>query len=322
MQRCGCSAQRIAKSKLTHLQALPLSHLPDLSPALLIDLAPSNLSSDIAQHNCRQPACSTCGDHATIPASNLASYDYRAFTGQPFNDAAPPSISILPAAQRLNVQDLASRIQTSPSWLSTHIPNQQLASVPDPPPPDAGASNHSMVETNRQIGSQQAATAGLPPGGQSRRNSHLASQPVGGVHSAARPLLLDVRPKEQFAAAHLPGFVNVPYQGPHKPLPASLLELCHSHQSATQTGSDPSALASSSSIEPDSDMPRKPKLSPGGVQPAQPEAAHEILVVCRRGNDSQEVVQQLRSLGITRAMDIVGGLTAWSHSVDPSFPVY
>ena len=69
-------------------------------------------------------------------------------------------------------------------------------------------------------------------------------------------------------------------------------------------------------------MQKEPKTSQGAVQPAQSEAVHEVLVVCRRGNDSQEVVQQLRSLGITGAVDIVGGLTAWSQSVDPSFPIY
>ncbi|KAK9863793.1 hypothetical protein WJX84_010372 [Apatococcus fuscideae] len=279
-------------------QAPALASCRRCAEAGVLGVAPGIIGFRTIKLRHRQPACIACGPHATITASNLASYDYRAFTGQPFNDAAPPSISLIPAAQRLSVQDLASRMQPASTRPSNQLqPNQQPAAFSRPHVAEPEASNDSMIPISRlpsadfcasgcvaaetvPIGHQQANSCNpLPEGdeGQGAKGFDSASQPSGGVQSSAGPLLLDVRPKEQFAAAHLPGFVNVPYQGPHKPLPAFLLELCH-----------PS----------------------------------EILVVCRRGNDSQEVVQQLRSLGITGAMDIIGGLTAWSQSVDPSFPIY
>lgn len=48
----------------------------------------------------------------------------------------------------------------------------------------------------------------------------------------------------------------------------------------------------------------------------------EVIVICRRGNDSQHIVQSLRSSGIASAVDLIGGLSAWSQQLDPSFPDY
>lgn len=48
----------------------------------------------------------------------------------------------------------------------------------------------------------------------------------------------------------------------------------------------------------------------------------DVIVVCRRGNDSQHVVQSLRGCGVLSAVDLIGGLAAWSQQLDPSFPDY
>ena len=48
----------------------------------------------------------------------------------------------------------------------------------------------------------------------------------------------------------------------------------------------------------------------------------EVIVVCRRGNDSQHIVQSLRRFGVASAVDLIGGLSAWSQQLDPSFPDY
>ena len=50
----------------------------------------------------------------------------------------------------------------------------------------------------------------------------------------------------------------------------------------------------------------------------------EIVVVCRRGNSSQEAVRKLKSRFGDRVQirDVAGGLQAWSKEVDPSFPIY
>lgn len=47
-----------------------------------------------------------------------------------------------------------------------------------------------------------------------------------------------------------------------------------------------------------------------------------LVVLCRRGNDSQRAVQLLREKGFANAKDIIGGLQAWGRDVDPDFPVY
>ena len=48
----------------------------------------------------------------------------------------------------------------------------------------------------------------------------------------------------------------------------------------------------------------------------------ELIVLCRRGNDSQRAVQKLRNEGVKRAIDVIGGLEAWAAEVDTSFPTY
>lgn len=277
---------------------------------------------------CRQLQCITCGDRPQITQKTLVGYDFHAFTGQPFNDTAPPNISLLPTAQRLGVQDLASRLQSHP--VRPSAPSSQEHHNPDMGTQPVGAETpaNSSAVSKHQMGPHGSHQAGISnssilQGNWSRGPPHLASQAASSSQSPAGPLLLDVRPKEQFAAAHLPGFMNVPYEGPHKPLASSLLELCRSHQSGrSQAGDASSALAIPSSGErgPGAQDPQTSYSSSTGEP--KPEAADQILVVCRRGNDSQEVVQQLHSLGITGAMDIVGGLTAWSQTVDPSFPIY
>jgi adenylyltransferase/sulfurtransferase len=54
-----------------------------------------------------------------------------------------------------------------------------------------------------------------------------------------------------------------------------------------------------------------------------------VFVVCRRGNDSQLAVKLLCEHGKAKGRgekvvirDIIGGLVAWSETVDPLFPKY
>ncbi|KNE69525.1 hypothetical protein AMAG_14089 [Allomyces macrogynus ATCC 38327] len=47
----------------------------------------------------------------------------------------------------------------------------------------------------------------------------------------------------------------------------------------------------------------------------------DLVVLCRRGNDSQRAVANLRKEGI-ECVDVIGGLEAWSADVDPEFPRY
>ena len=50
-----------------------------------------------------------------------------------------------------------------------------------------------------------------------------------------------------------------------------------------------------------------------------------VLVICRRGNDSQLAVKTLQEkLDCFPAIikDVKGGLTAWTGHIDPDFPKY
>ena len=65
-----------------------------------------------------------------------------------------------------------------------------------------------------------------------------------------------------------------------------------------------------------------------GQQPEQPAGEPDVagapvcMVVCRRGNDSQRAVRMLREGGVSGAVDVVGGLAAWSREADAGFPAY
>ncbi|KAK8787841.1 hypothetical protein V5799_022381 [Amblyomma americanum] len=52
--------------------------------------------------------------------------------------------------------------------------------------------------------------------------------------------------------------------------------------------------------------------------------AAEVVVICRRGNDSQLAVEKLRQAWkqAVKVCDVRGGLEAWTKTVDPSFPSY
>eukprot|EP00891_Asterochloris_glomerata_P009431 jgi/Astpho2/9431/e_gw1.00145.64.1_t len=66
-----------------------------------------------------------------------------------------------------------------------------------------------------------------------------------------------------------------------------------------------------------------PQLYSG--QAAQASTLNEqtsIVVLCRRGNDSQLVVQSLREHGLHTAVDLTGGLAAWAQHAGTDFPRY
>ena len=47
-----------------------------------------------------------------------------------------------------------------------------------------------------------------------------------------------------------------------------------------------------------------------------------VVVVCRKGNDSQVAVSALKEEGIGEVKDLIGGLEAWQEYLDPSFLRY
>lgn len=52
------------------------------------------------------------------------------------------------------------------------------------------------------------------------------------------------------------------------------------------------------------------------------EARKRVVVLCRRGNRSQTACRRLLDGGVQDAVDVRGGLQAWHHQVDSSFPLY
>ncbi|KAI0891787.1 adenylyltransferase [Annulohypoxylon nitens] len=116
-------------------------------------------------------------------------------------------------------------------------------------------------------------------------NDILAEQPD------KKHLLLDVREKEHFNIASIPGAINVPF-------------------SALQTRSKSTT----------NDENSRPEYIPESLPAYAP-----IYVVCRVGNDSQLVTQRLKEMGLDGGGgrfvgDIKGGMLAWKHEVDKTMP--
>jgi adenylyltransferase/sulfurtransferase len=118
------------------------------------------------------------------------------------------------------------------------------------------------------------------------------------------PVLLDVRPPEQFAIMALPGAINMPYLHFDKHL-THALQLCGVQQQQQPAAAAPAAAAGSSGSDSASD-------AAGG---------RTVVLMCRRGNHSQLAVQRLREAGAAHVVDVVGGYEAWAKQVDASLPV-
>ncbi|KAI1367153.1 ThiF family protein [Xylaria arbuscula] len=115
--------------------------------------------------------------------------------------------------------------------------------------------------------------------------SNVTTKPEG------KSLLLDVREREHFDIANIPGAINIPFS------------TFQSKSRATTNGdaAHPEWLP----VDMESDAP--------------------IYVICRVGNDSQLVTKKLKDMGLDRhgerfIGDIKGGMKAWKTEVDPTMP--
>ena len=52
------------------------------------------------------------------------------------------------------------------------------------------------------------------------------------------------------------------------------------------------------------------------------DTAREIVVYCKTGGRSADVVRTLQEHGYTRVKNMIGGINAWARNVDPSLPIY
>jgi sulfur-carrier protein adenylyltransferase/sulfurtransferase len=55
---------------------------------------------------------------------------------------------------------------------------------------------------------------------------------------------------------------------------------------------------------------------------AEVPADREVVVACRSGVRSETVARFLRANGVPRAVNLEGGILAWSERIDPSVPRY
>ncbi|KAF2268248.1 hypothetical protein CC78DRAFT_576252 [Lojkania enalia] len=129
----------------------------------------------------------------------------------------------------------------------------------------------------------------------------LAINPFTGMEpSKESHILVDVREKVQYDLCSLEGSINIPF---------SMVSHTSSHPynegNGRQQGAEEQTWVSSLRAYPD-----KP-----------------IVVICRRGNDSQITVRKMKELGLDNGGqrwigDIKGGLKAWGQTVDRDFPDY
>ena len=48
----------------------------------------------------------------------------------------------------------------------------------------------------------------------------------------------------------------------------------------------------------------------------------DVIAICHHGGRSQQVAMFLEKAGFTRIHNLVGGVDAWSRTVDPTVPLY
>jgi adenylyltransferase/sulfurtransferase len=147
--------------------------------------------------------------------------------------------------------------------------------------------------------------------GQTSENSDHQQLQKQHKQSADAPLLLDVRPPEQFAVMSLPGAVNVPYLQFEQRLP-EVLQLCGA--SSPAANKQPAVAAATGAGD-----ATEAGVSNGATNSSS--SARRVLVMCRRGNHSQLAVEKLQHAGVAAAVDVVGGYEAWAAEVDQSLPV-
>ena len=61
---------------------------------------------------------------------------------------------------------------------------------------------------------------------------------------------------------------------------------------------------------------------PQRIDELEPYRDESIVVYCRSGSRSAQVVQFLQAMGFENARNLMGGVLAWSREIDPSMPTY
>jgi rhodanese-related sulfurtransferase len=150
-------------------------------------------------------------------------------------------------------------------------------------------------------------------------------------------LLLDVRSEIETEMCRLPGAINIPIQhftntnnngaagdNPFQNRTTPLQNSDHPLQTSEnplQNSENP--LQTSENPHQSSENPLQNSENPLQTILDKHNNGSEVIVICRRGNDSQLAVAHLRrTYPHVTARDVIGGLHAWTRQIDLDFPIY
>lgn len=253
--------------------------------------------------------------------------DYEEFCGAPPTDKDGAGITLLSAEERMTVTELSRLLQLaqpegkmSPSS-SSITPLSFSISPPSSSanPPSSSVSPPSFSISRPSSSVSPPSSSVSPP---SSSISPLSSSVSPPSSSSVSPtfLLLDVRSEVEAEMCRLPGSINIPIEnfacssacngdGHHNWLKVSGDDKDNDRSSRRENSNNNNISNNNHRLE--------------AILTNQREVEREVVVICRRGNDSQLAVAHLRRhFPHLAARDVIGGLHAWARHVDPTFPIY
>lgn len=249
----------------------------------------------------RRADCAVCAACTSATAAGVASGSDAAATSTPSSAAAPAT-----SGGAGSVASIRS-LEDTDAWLRSHglIAREGAAAAPafasatafsaDGTPSSAPALLRGPVAAEAACACESKPTADISApvpdvsveelAEARRRRDQSGGYASGGPATAgeAGPLVVDVRSREQFSICSLRGSVNIP-----------LAELRRDVSSS---------------------------LRSAGIDITASWGDPRVYVLCRRGVDSKTGAAILRGLGLD-AVNVAGGLQAWTSRVDSTFPRY
>ena len=166
---------------------------------------------------------------------------------------------------------------------------------------------------------------------------HPSSPSPAAAPTIPEHVLLDVREKEHFDIASIPGAINVPMSTILRTSSGKKPVRIDNNQTGDKTGSNGKTASAAAAAAAADGLYE----TGGAPQQSQHERKHQyqqpdwlpenlplhapIYVVCRQGNDSQVVARRLKDIGLDCGGkrfvgDIKGGMKAWKEEVDLMLP--
>lgn len=256
----------------------------------------------------KSPTCVACGPDPVLTRANLAQYDYQQFTSQRADDGPLEELHLLGEGERMTPKQLQAELLQAPAGAAARPvlldvrPAAQFAAMHLP-----GAVSMPLRQLSRQRDKVLALCSATlthtrePSGvedtsgtGEQSSQNLLPVLRSGDINEDSANGATDPDPGEVGSKAALSSAETGPSAGVgHSP----------------RTGLGPSDGAESQGPP---GQGQDGELTPGG---------RRVVVLCRRGNDSQLVVRTLQEWGVRGAVDLEGGYLAWARDVDPLMPL-